>query len=456
MAKPRRLGRLLFWLLLLSALAAGAWYHFLGRPAAPPRYQTTVVQRGAITQAVTATGQLQPVMIVDVGSQVSGRIIDLLVDFNSTVKAGEVLARIDTATFEAAVSQAENELLNARANLRLQRSNLERSRQLFEQNLVSSAALEQLEATVEQAEASVKIRESALVSRRTDLERCTILAPIDGIVISRNVQRGQTVAASLNAPVLFTIANDLTKMQIAAAVSEADVGSIQEGQEVTFTVDAFAGRTFTGAVSQVRNSAKSIENVITYETIIDVANPGGRLKPGMTANVSIIVARRDEALRLANAARRMRLPPELQPPLPPEPERPPGGPPGEGPAGGRPGRAGGEGGGDPERRARFQAMMAANPEMAARVRERFSQGGAPSSRVVYLLQGSETAPAIVAVRVRTGIGDGSFTEVVDGIEEGAKVLTSVILPGATPAAAAPVNNPFGGGGRGGPGGFRGF
>ncbi|MGH8021393.1 MAG: efflux RND transporter periplasmic adaptor subunit, partial [Opitutaceae bacterium] len=322
MAKSRSIGRHVFLFILVAGLGGGAWWYFKGRPEAGPIYQTVTLQKGSIVQAVTATGQLQPVIIVDVGSQVSGRLREVLVDFNDKVAKDQVLARIDPATFESALAQAESELLNAKANLRLQRSNLERSRQLAEQKLVSSADLEQIEATVEQAEAGVRIRESAVQSRKTDLQRCTIVAPIDGMVISRAVQTGQTVAASLNSPILFTIANDLTKMQIAASVSEADVGNITDGLAVKFTVDAFPGRNFTGKVKQVRNAATIVENVVTYETIIAVDNPGGRLKPGMTANVSIIIQSREEALRLANAALRVRLPEGLKVPPPPEPARP--------------------------------------------------------------------------------------------------------------------------------------
>ncbi len=481
MAKSRHTGRYVFLLILVAALGGGAWWYFKGRPEVAPLYQTVTLQKGSIVQAVTATGQLQPVMIVDVGSQVSGRLFEVLVDFNDKVVKDQVLARIDPATFESALAQAESELLNARANLRLQRSNLERSRQLAEQKLVSTSDLEQIEATVEQAEAGVRIREFAVDSRKTDLERCTIVAPIDGMVISRAVQAGQTVAASLNSPTLFTIANDLTKMQIAASVSEADVGNITDGLSVRFTVDAFPGRNFTGKVKQVRNAATIVDNVVTYETIIAVDNPGGHLKPGMTANVSIIIQSREETLRLANAALRVRLPEGLEVAAPPEPARSDRAASADAGTASRDPRAASDGavaaqvvgtleagdganaagrGGsvDPERRARFQEMMANNPEMAARFRERASRDGASgstSSRIVYKLVGSPMEPKLEAVRVRTGISDGSFTEVIHGLEEGDTIVTSVILPGATPSASSPMRA-FGSGNTGGRGGFRGF
>lgn len=475
MTKSRHIGRYCTFLILAAAIAGAGWWYFRRSPAAVPVYQTVTLKKGSIVQAVTATGVLQPIVIVDVGSQVSGRLKDVLVDFNDKVAKDQVLARIDPATFESALAQAESELLNARANLRLQRSNLERSRKLSEQNLVSSSALEQLEATLEQAEAAVRIREFAVDSRKTDLERCTIVAPIDGMVISRNVQTGQTVAASLNAPVLFTIANDLARMQIAAAISEADIGSIADGQAVKFTVDAYPGRGFTGKVRQVRNAAKSVENVVTYEAIIDVENPGGRLKPGMTANVSVIIQSREDALRLANAALRVRLPQGLEVSIPPEPERPGrtgGGAPGDGGGGGEaaaaaapgdmegrgsPGGGGAPGGEDPDRRARFMEAMAANPEMAARFRDRAGRGAPTASRVVFKLVGPPEAQKLEAVRVRTGISDGSFTEVVDGLQEGDTIVTSVVLPGAKASSnASSQMRAFGSDGGVGGRGFRGF
>src|SRR6266498_1184043 len=269
-------------------------------------------QRGPITQAVTATGTLNPVVNVQVGSQVSGNIAKLFVDFNSQVKAGQVVAQIDPALFQATVTQAEGDLASAQAALELARVNATRTKELFARKTSSQADLDQAMASLHQAEANVKTKQGALDKAKADLEHCTITLPIDGVVISRNVDVGQTVAASLQAPVIFQIANDLTKMQIDSNVAEADVGAVVVDQTVDFTVDAFPNRTFHGKVVQVRNAPIAVQNVVTYDTVIGVSNPDLKLKPGMTANVSIIVAHRDDALQIKNAALRYR-PPDATP-----------------------------------------------------------------------------------------------------------------------------------------------
>src|SRR3989440_4184835 len=269
-------------------------------------FQTTTVTGGPITQAVTATGTLNPVVNVTVGSQVSGNIAKLFVDFNSQVKAGQVVAQIDPALFQATVTQAEGDLASAQAVLELAKLNAKRTEELFARKTSSQADLDQAMANLHQAEANVKIKQGALDKAKADLEHCTITSPIDGVVISRNVDVGQTVAASLQAPVIFQIANDLSKMQIDANVAEADVGVLEVGQEVDFTVDAFPMRTFHGKVVQVRNAPITVQNVVTYDTVIGVSNPDLKLKPGMTANVSVIVAQKDNVFQIKNAALRYR------------------------------------------------------------------------------------------------------------------------------------------------------
>src|SRR5499425_478033 len=269
-------------------------------------YQIATVTRGPITQAVTATGTLNPVVNVQVGSQVSGNIAKLFVDFNSQVKAGQVVAQIDPALFQATVTQAEGDLASAQAALELAKVNATRIQELFARKTSSQADLDQATANLHTAEANVKIKQGALDKARADLEHCTITSPIDGVVISRSVDVGQTVAASLQAPVIFAIANDLTKMQIDSNVAEADVGAVEVGQDVDFTVDAFPTRTFHGWVVQVRNAPITVQNVVTYDTVIGVSNQDLKLKPGMTANVSIIAARKDNVLQIKNAALRYR------------------------------------------------------------------------------------------------------------------------------------------------------
>src|SRR3954466_1466336 len=217
-------------------------------------YQTAPVTQGPITQAVTATGTLNPVLNVQVGSQVSGNVQKLFADFNSPVKEGEVIAQIDPVVFQANVNQAEGDLANARAALELAKLNMTRTQALVAKQNSAQSDLDQATATLHQAEANVKIKEGALQKAQADLDHCTIRSPVDGIVISRNVDVGQTVAASLQAPVIFAIANDLSKMQIDANVAEADVGAVAVDQDVEFTVDAFPTRTFPGKVVQVRNA----------------------------------------------------------------------------------------------------------------------------------------------------------------------------------------------------------
>src|SRR5882672_6786179 len=246
--------RRLKWPLIVAVLASGVgvgWY--FNQPSGnPPHYETTEVTRGELTQVVTASGQLNPLVKVDVGSQISGIIKNLLVDFNSPVTEGQVIAQLDAATYEANLIQAQGNLANAKAAAELAQLNAERAKTLQSEKLNAKAEYEKAVADLHQAEAAVQVNEGSLKKAQVDLARCTIYAPVEGIVISRNVNVGQTVAASLSAPTLFVIANDLAKMQIEAAVSEADVGNIEVGQPVNFTVDAFPYRTFKGSVVQVR------------------------------------------------------------------------------------------------------------------------------------------------------------------------------------------------------------
>ena len=362
-------------------------------------YQTATVTRGAITQAVTATGTLNPVVNVQVGSQVSGNISKLFVDFNSQVKAGQIVAQIDPALFQATVTQAEGDVANAQAALELARVNASRTEDLFARKTSSQADLDQATANLHQAEANVKIKQGALDKAKADLEHCTITSPIDGVVISRSVDVGQTVAASLQAPVIFQIANDLTKMQIDSNVAEADVGMVQVGQDVDFTVDAFPTQTFHGKVIQVRNAPITVQNVVTYDTVIAVSNADLKLKPGMTANVSIVSVRKDDVLQIKNAALRYR-PTEAAP-----------------------------------------AEMGSRSRAAAGARGMGGRERRTSERTVYLLSGSRPTPA----QIKTGISDGVVTEVVEGLKEGDRVVTAEMAPKSQPPSTPA--NPFSGGRR---------
>jgi HlyD family secretion protein len=318
MAKSRSFSGTILVLVILAA-AVGGWYYFRQTATAQPIISTTVVARGGISQVITATGTLQPVTSIEIGSQVSGLVTEVLVDFNSPVKAGQLLAKIDPATYEQRLRQSEADLASTTANHALVRLNTERTRALREKNLVSQQELDEANARLSQADAELLTRQASVENARLDLVRCSIFSPIDGIVIDRQTDVGKTVAASLNAPVLFIIANDLAKMQINAAIAEADIGSVENAQLVNFTVDAFPNREFRGRVIQIRNSPKTEQNVVTYQTIIEVRNDDLKLKPGMTANVSVVIAQRDGILRIPNSTLRVRMPETLLAPAQPVP-----------------------------------------------------------------------------------------------------------------------------------------
>jgi HlyD family secretion protein len=267
-------------------------------------YDTAKVGRGDLMQYVTASGTLSAVVSVDVGSQVSGKVSALKVDFNDHVKKGQLIAEIDPSVYQAAQRQAEGDLASARASVVLKRQNLERKKILLPQKAASQLDLDQAIADLAQAEATVVIKQAALDSAKANLGYCTITSPVDGIVISRKVDVGQTLVAAMSTPVLFTIAQDITKMHISAPVSEADIGQVKVGQSVKFNVDAFPDEVFNGKVIQVRKAPTTTSNVVTYEVIIDVDNPEQKLFPGMTADVSILVAGRRNKLKVSNAALR--------------------------------------------------------------------------------------------------------------------------------------------------------
>ncbi|HEX3890553.1 MAG TPA: efflux RND transporter periplasmic adaptor subunit, partial [Verrucomicrobiae bacterium] len=298
---------IIIFLVVVAVIAAGVWYFKHGKNDVP-QYQTVTVDRGDLTQVVTATGILNPVVNVTVGSQVSGIITKLYVDFNSPVKKGQVIAEIDPATYQAAVEQATANLANAKANLELQQAQAERSAELFTNKLISGSDYDTAIATLHEAKASVQLNQASLDNANANLGYCKILSPVDGVIILRAVNVGQTVASSFNTPTLFQIANDLTKMQIDSSVAEADVGGVVESQSVDFTVDAYPYRNFHGVVTQVQNSPTTVNNVVTYDCVIGVTNADYKLKPGMTANVSIIIAQREGALTIPNGALRFRPP----------------------------------------------------------------------------------------------------------------------------------------------------
>ena len=397
------------WLVLLAvvALGAGAFFYVRHGRADALNFNTVAVTHGELTATVTATGTLNPVVNVTVGSQVSGRISKLNVDFNSVVKSNQVIAEIDPATYQAAMEQANADLANAKANLELQQVQYARSSELYTNKLISGSDFDTALATLHEAEAMVKIKQASLSNALVNLSYCKILSPVDGVVIQRAVELGQTVASSFNTPTIFQIANDLTKMQIDANVAEADIGGVLEGQSVDFTVDAYPTRTFHGEVRQVRNSPITVNNVVTYDTVISVTNADYKLKPGMTANVAIIVAHCEDALKIPSATLRFR-PPDNAVVL----------------------------------TNAIGGVVTTNEMVAGKaLRKNKSNRGI---RTVYMLAGDDNAPQLRPMQIRTGITDGIFTEIADGLKEGDKVVVGIAPNGSQNSASASGSTPFGG------------
>jgi HlyD family secretion protein len=361
----RRKLSLLIVPLVIAVAVVGLQYRTAGDSGLPP-LQVEAVDSGNVSQRVVAHGSIQPLQTVIVGSQVSGIVDQVMVDFNSTVRRGQVIARIEPSTFESAVRSAQAELESAQANLDLARHRWDRTENLLAGNYVSSSEVEEAAAMLRQADAEVRVRRHALERAQRELSRCTIISPSNGIVISRRVEVGQTVAASLNAPELFEIATDLRRMQIHANVAEADIGMVEEGQDVRFVVDAYRDREFVGTVTQVRNAAVVADNVVHYETIIAVNNDEMLLKPGMTAEVSIITAERQDVLRVRNPALRARLPDAVRP---------------------------------------------AEPAV-----------GDGNARVYVVRDGVLTASAVT-----TGLSDGVYTEILDGLQVGDTLAVGLSL-----------------------------
>ena len=399
---------------VVAVLVGGIWYFKRGHTDAP-EYQTVTVARGDLTQVVTATGTLNPVVNVTVGSQVSGIINKLNVDYNSMVKSNEVIAEIDPSTYHATAEQATADLANAKANLELQQAEAERSAELFTNKLISGSEYDTAVANLHEAEATVQIKRASLANANANLGYCKIRSPVDGIVISRAIDLGQTVASSFNTPTLFQIANDLTKMQIDSSVAEADVGGVVEGQDVDFTVDAYPYRNFHGVVTQVRNSPTTVNNVVTYDCVIGVTNSDYKLKPGMTANVSILIAQRENVLNIPNAALRFHPPDSAMVftnTVATQTAPATNGSNFAGTSGGQ-GRRGGH-----------------------------ARGERPVFHTVYALSGTGADAKLQAMQIKTGISDGISTEVLSGLDEGAQVVTSAVSTGTQ---AARTSSPLGGG-----------
>jgi HlyD family secretion protein len=393
--RGRRIGRVLLWLAIVAALCGAASYLYYRRAHTPPsvNYETTPADRGTVVSKVTATGTLSALLTVQVGSQVSGRVQELYVDYNSPVKKGETIARLDPLLFQAAVEQATALGLSAQSNIAkdtAQEANakivFERTEKLRDAQVIAQsdfdAAKANYDASVAQVAAdqsNLKSAEATLHQAQLNLSYTTIISPIDGVVISRNVDVGQTVAASFQAPTLFVIANDLRHMQVDTNVGESDVGKLMAGMPATFTVDAYPGKPFTGKLRQVRNASQTVQNVVTYDAVIDVENPNLLLKPGMTANVSFVVEQKNGVLRVRNSALRFA----------------------------------------PDPRLLAQIGIVGPPAPAASASPQ-----PPSQKAVWLLR--EGKP--VRVPVSAGVTDGTWTELVGGdVQPGDALVTDMTV-----------------------------
>ncbi len=400
-------------LVLVLGAAIGGWRWRASTRKPKLQIDTARVDRGRIVAKVTATGTLSAIVTVQVGSQVSGRIAALYADFNSAVKKGQLIGKIDPALFQAAVEQARANYVAAQGNLAKSKAQAldaerqyQRNQALAERKLIAQADLDTAQANADAAKAQVEASQGAVEQARAALHQAEvnlaytkIISPTNGVVISRNVDVGQTVAASLQAPTLFVIAEDLSKMQVDTSVAEADVGRLRDGMAATFTVDAYPSETFRGVVRQIRNAPQTVQNVVTYDAVIDVANPELKLRPGMTANCTFVYAEKDDVLRVPNAALRFRPPPDL-------------------PAFASDGRAGPRAGAGASAQAR-------------------AAGATPDRRTIWVIRDEKPTP----VRIRSGISDGTLTEVVEGdLSSGDSVVTDAVAPPS--GLAAGLRRPF--------------
>ncbi|MEI6211012.1 MAG: efflux RND transporter periplasmic adaptor subunit [bacterium] len=407
----------IFIFLFLAAAGGGGWYAWRkwGRQEKAATYRTVKVERGEVLQIVRATGIVQPVKLVQVGTQVNGIVQKLYVDFNSRVKAGDVVARIDPSVYQANLSQGEANLARnqaavdeARAGLLKATNDLARATGLATKQLISSADLDSAIASAASASAQLKVAiaqvqqtAAALDLARANLSYTVITAPVDGIVIARNVDEGQTVVTSMSAQTLLTIATDLRTVLISASVPEADIGPVSPGQKVTFNVDAYP-TTFTGTVDQIRLAASTVQNVVTYPVMVRAENPGEKLFPGMTANISCVIAERTNVLRVANAA--LRFKPE------------------NADAAAKSGKSG---------KSDKPPAVAGNSGTPPR-----SGRGGEKKPKLYVQQPDGS---LTPLRITTGITDGTFTEVSgDDLSEGQEVVAGLLNNGAKSA----VVNPF--------------
>jgi len=462
MSTSKSLKSIIIVSLCVAIVSFAGWYFWESSKPTPPQYYTATADKGDLTETVTATGTLKPFLDVMVSSQISGLVNGLYTDYNQKVKKDQLLATLLPVNYEAALRSAEANLLNAKANNTLQGIQLKRYKELLDKNLISKADYDTQAALFDESRAQVEITQGTVDTAKANLSYCKILSPIDGVVINRLIDVGNSVAASLSSPTLFEIANDLTKMQIDAAVSEADVGAVREGQNVIFLVDAYPNTQFHGKVFVVRNSTTTIQNVVTYDVMISVENNDLKLKPGMTATVSIIVAHRNNVVRIPNSSLRFRMPDNLQylvvkaqkdastndpqsaKTLSPEERRKAflqlmqdagydrsGGPP------------------SPQVREKLITLAKQRgielPEglSGSAIRKGGAAADAPVYRTIYRLPNGDLNAHPEAVVVKLGITDGAQTEIADGINPG-----DVLITGALQTNSTSSSSPFGNRGAG--------
>lgn len=413
---------------VIVAVAAGAGavlFVLAGKKAEAPAWQTGVIKRGDVEFKVTASGTLSPLVTVSVGSQVSGRLEEIFVDFNSEVKAGQVLATIDPSLTEFDVLKARAQLKTASAGIARAKAAVfdkkqvsERTAALREKRLATDmeidstmAAYKSAQAELDSARASYSQAQAALKQAQTNLDYTTIVSPIDGVVISRQIDVGQTVAASFQAPTLFQIAGDLRRMEVHTSLAESDVGQVTDGMAVKFTVDAFPSRTYKGVVKQVRYSPTTVQNVVTYDAVVSVENPDLSLRPGMTAEVEFIVASKMDCLLVSNSAFRFKPPAQADAAVTPAPAV----------------------AGKKATTSMF-GMMGGPPRdsgTATKLDETELAKGAGGTQTVWT-PGQDGSP--VKVSLNTGITDGRVTEVISGLNEGDQVITGSGAASGAPAA----------------------
>ena len=419
--KKKTTVKITVWTAVLAAAAVGIWLTVRPSGGGDITLQTAVAARGDIRNSVTATGTVEPVTLVEVGTQVSGIIDRLYVDYNDRVTAGQLIAEMDKVTLESDLEEAEAQLASSKTEYEYRMKEYLRTKQLYDKELVSDAEYDEALYHYETARNTYAQRQASIVGIRRNLGYATITSPIDGVVISRAVEEGQTVAAGFETPTLFTIANDLTDMQVIADVDEADIGYVQEGQRVDFTVDAYPDDVFSGTVKQVRLEATTESSVVTYEVVITAYNPELKLKPGLTANVTIYTLERNNVCCIPSKALRFVPDPGMTESMgysiavPEAGKEGPAGPGGFAPAAGMEMPAG-PGGGIP--------------------------GGMPApaapENICWVLNGTQLEPRTVTV----GESDGEMTEIISGVAEGETVVTGVQMAVLPVKSAPQERSPF--------------